>query len=189
MKSRFLILPLACIIAFIGGSALDAKDLNNKNPDGNGKNNNEKLEVELRGSATGGTEKENAQLLEALKNLLKGLADKNLDEIGSCLSDHVTTRDAKSKDYLYGKEAVLAHLKKNVLDAADDKQVKRIVVYNPFVAVKGDTAMVSFRATKEFVKADAKKMESWCSEVFELKNGNWLVLHLKTNWELANTKD
>jgi hypothetical protein len=80
------------------------------------------------------------------------------------------------------------HIKKNVLGTEANPPVKRIVVYNPFVDVKGDTAMVSFRASKDLSDKNSTTLESWCSEVFERKNGQWLVLQLKTNWQVAKSK-
>ncbi len=144
------------------------------------------LEVELVGAHQ--TDKEETTVIAALQRLLQGLAHRNLDQIGSCLSQDVTTFDSKTKVYVYGKEAVIEHIKKNVLGTEAAPAVKRLVVYDPFVHIKGDTAMVSFRATKDLADKNSTSFESWCSEVFERKDGQWLVLQLKTDWKAAKSK-
>lgn len=129
------------------------------------------------------TDKESEEVLHALKKLLTGLEHQNFDAIADCLSEDVTQIDAKNR-VLYGKKEVLENIKKNIF-GSDKKRpvVDKIVVYNPFIRVKGDMAMVSFRAMKELSGERPTKMESWCSEIFERKNGQWLILQLKTNWQ------
>lgn len=129
------------------------------------------------------SDKESEDVLQVLKKLLTGLEHQNLETIANCLSEDVTQLDAKSK-VMYGKKEVIDNIKKNLF-GPDKKRtiVDKIVVYSPFIRVKGDMAMVSFRATKEIAGAHPSKFESWCSEVFERKNGQWLILQLKTNWQ------
>lgn len=124
------------------------------------------------------------EVIGALKKLLHALEQKSIEQISTCLSADVTTCDSKSGKALYGKEAVLEHVKKNFLgkDKNGRSAVKRMVVYDPYVRVNGETAMISFRATKELGDGSTK-LESWCSEVYERKNGDWLVLRLKTDWK------
>lgn len=144
------------------------------------------LSVELFDSQEGG--KDQNEVIAALQKLLKGLADRNVEEVGDCLSGDVTMFDSKTDKYLYGKDAVIEHVRKNVIGTAGQHPVKKISVFHPFVTVRGDTAMVSFRATKELGDPNSTKMESWCSEVFERKNGQWLVLQLKTDWKVVAQK-
>ncbi|MBP9091344.1 nuclear transport factor 2 family protein [bacterium] len=133
-----------------------------------------------------GISSENAdkEIIGALKKLLHALEQRSIEQLSACLSADVTTCDSKSGKALYGKEAVLEHIKKNVIGKDEDGRiaVKRLVVYDPYVRVKGETAMVSFRATKELGDGSSK-LESWCSEVYERKSGDWLVLRLKTDWK------
>ena len=82
---------------------------------------------------------------------------------------------------------MLEHIKSNVIGAADKSPVKHITVHDPFVHVKGDSAMVSFRATKQM--ADNRILESWCSEVYEHKDGRWLILQFRSNWKPARSLD
>lgn len=148
---------------------------------GSTKATSEKVEVELVGAnSSTGDEKE---VVAALKKLLAGIADCNETEIADCLSDDVSILDARTSKYIHSKDLVLGHIKKNVIGTAGDIPVKKLVVYNPFISVKGSTAMVSFRATKEMADNKSSKLESWCAEVFEKKDGKWLVLQLKTNWK------
>jgi len=170
LKSKISCLVLAVIISGLA-SAASATDMTKTD-----------IEVELIGANE--TDKDSAAVISALQKLLSGLAHRDLTIIGSCLSDDVTTLD-QTKKYVYGKQAVLDHVKKNVVGTDSQPPVKSIKVYNPFVHVKGDTAMVSFRATKDLADKNSTTMESWCSEVFERKNGEWLVLQLKTDWKVA----
>lgn len=138
------------------------------------------LDVRLIGAET--ADRESSEVIAALQKLLKGLADGNADEIAACLSEDVTQLDNRSHKYIYGKKEVLDNVKRNVIGTASSHPVKSLTVYNPFVHVKGDTAMVSFRATKEMADQTPDKLESWCYEVYERKNGQWLVLQLRTSW-------
>ncbi len=128
-------------------------------------------------------DKESQEVLDALKNLMQGLEHHNLEEVGACLSDNVTQIDEKKNKVLFGKPEVLENAKKNLIGAGNVSPVKKLMIYSPFIRIKGDTAMVSFRATKEMTGEHPIKLESWCSEVFERKDGHWLVLQLKTNWK------
>jgi ketosteroid isomerase-like protein len=144
-----------------------------------------KLEIGLVGAnPTNDAEKE---VIAALKKLLEGIANHDVEQIADCLSTDVTTFDTRTDKFLFSKDAVLDHVKKNVIGTAGSSPIKKLVVYHPFVTVKGDTAMVSFRATKEMADKQSTKLESWCAEIFEKKNGEWLVLQLKTNWEPIKT--
>lgn len=138
------------------------------------------LSVEVVGDST--SEGADKEIIGALKKLLHALEQRDIEQVSACLSADVTTSDSKSAKTLYGREAVLEHVKKNIIGKDGNSVVKRLVVYDPYVRVKGETAMVSFRATKELA-ADSTKLESWCSEVYERKSGDWLVLRLKTDWK------
>ncbi len=136
------------------------------------------IEVELIGNS--GTDNESAEVLNALRALLSGLASRDLNRVGDCLrSDVIMFDDAKHK-VLFGKDDVLAHVKANVIGTQNVSPVRRIAVHDPFVRVKGNVAMVSFRATKQL--HDSSQLESWCSEIFEKQDGKWLILQLRTNW-------
>jgi hypothetical protein len=140
----------------------------------------QEFNVELVGTPP--SDEQSRDVVAVMRKLFVGIAERNLDEIGACLSDEVTTFDARKHDVLYGKTAVLENMKKNLLGTDGNRPVKRLTVYAPFVSVKGDTAMVSFRAVKEIASG---KLESWCSDVFERKDGKWLVLQHKTDWKPA----
>ena len=137
----------------------------------------EQLKVEIVGADV--TDKESEQVLSAFKKLMQGLGQKDLNAIGDCLSPEVIL--FHNHDLVAGKQAVLDHITKKVL-GKDEGTVSSIVVYHPFIKVKGETAMVSFRATKEFTGAKPSKQESWCWEVFERKDNQWKVLQFHSNW-------
>ncbi len=147
----------------------------------------DKVEIELVGAhPSSGAETE---VIAALKKLLVGIANRDEVQIADCLSNDVTTFDTRADKFVHTKDAVLDHVKKNVIGTTGTVPVKKIVVYNPFVSVKGETAMISFRATKEMADKQSTKLESWCAEIYEKKNGEWLVLQLKTNWEPVKSTD
>lgn len=145
------------------------------------------LDVEL--VETVPAQPEGREVVTSLKRLLKGIANRDISQIGSCLSEDVTMFDARKNKLLYGKKDVLEHVKNNVVGAEGTHPVKQLKVYNPFVTIKGDTAMVSFKATKELSDPKSTKLVSWCSEVFERKGGEWIVLQLRTNWEPIKGKE
>jgi Domain of unknown function (DUF4440) len=141
---------------------------------------NQEFDVELVGTPP--ADEKSRDVVAVMRKLFVGIAEQNFDEIGACLSDEVTMFDVRKHDVLYGKTQVLEHMKKNLFGTDGNRPVKRLTVYAPFVSVKGDTAMVSFRAVKE---VESGKLESWCSDVFERKDGKWLVLQHKTDWKPA----
>ncbi len=134
------------------------------------------------------TDKDGAEVMAALKKLLHALALRDAAQVGSCLSDDVTVFDVRNSRFIYGKDSVLEHVKKNVIGSDGSRPVRRLTVYRPFVSVKGDMAMVSFKATKEMGGEGTITLESWCSEVYERKNGEWRVLQLNTRWQPVNKK-
>lgn len=144
------------------------------------------LQVELVNAAQ--ADGESAGVIAALQKLLQALAQRDLQQVDACLSDDVTVYDDRNRRYIYGRETVVEHVKNNVIGADGEKPVKRLVIYDPFIYVKGNTAMVSFRATKELGGDSGLKLESWCSEIFERKNGQWLVLQLRTSWRPIKDK-
>jgi ketosteroid isomerase-like protein len=124
----------------------------------------------------------NQAVVHSLQNLLQALAAKDLTQIANCLSDQVALFDGATNNVIYGKEAVMNHIKKNVLGTKGDA-TKKIVVNNPYVTIKKDTAMVSFQATKELAGARPETLESWCSEVFERSGDDWKVIYFRSNWK------
>jgi hypothetical protein len=128
---------------------------------------------------------DNKPIIEKLQMLLEALASKNETAISNCLSDEVTICDASKKGIVYGKQAVMDHIKKNILGTTNDSGVKKIVVHNPYVSINKDTAMVSFQATKELAGDRPQTLESWCSEVFERNGNDWKVIHFQSNWKPA----
>jgi len=147
----------------------------------------ERVQVEMLGANE--HDGDHGAVLSALEKLLQGLAHRDLEQIGSCLDADVTVMDDRSHKFVCGKQAVLDHIQKNVIGSTDSAPVKKIVVRYPFVRVKGDMAMVSFRATKEMTDPKSPRLESWCSEVFERKGGEWLVLNFQSSWKPARVTD
>lgn len=140
----------------------------------------EELKVEMIGATA--SDKDSSDVLAALQKLLTSLEEHNYEKIASCLSDNVVTIDEVSQEMLHGKEAVLDKVRRKVSGSKGNSPVKSISVSYPFVSVKGDTAMVSFKASKELADGKGSKLESLCSEVYERKNGEWLILNLRTHW-------
>lgn len=144
------------------------------------------LKVEL--IETGTLDQQSQEVIDTLQTLLLGLAHRNVEQVAACLSEDVTAFDDRGRKSIYGKQAVLDNLKKNVMGEANIHPVSRIAIYNPFVRVKGDSAMVSYRATKDMPGSKPSKVESWCSQVFERKDGKWLVLWFRSNWQPVASK-
>ncbi len=141
----------------------------------------EAIKVELRGTVP--QDADSQAVVSALQKLLDALGRRDIQEVGQSLSDEVVTIDAHTQKVVYGKDAVLKQVQEDVIGNGSKSPVKQIVVYDPFIHVKGDTAMVSFRATKQLAPPDGTTLESLCSEVFERKDGRWLVLQLRSNWK------
>lgn len=129
-----------------------------------------------------GDNPQTAEVLNELRVLLNALSNRDLAGIGACLSPDITMLDSRTTQLIHGKDAVLAHVKKNVLDPADGTRIESVTVYDPFVTIDGDKAMVSFRAEKVMALPKPAKLESYCSEVYERKDGRWQILHMKNIW-------
>lgn len=138
----------------------------------------EPIKVEIVGGDN--KDSENEQVLIAFKKLMQGLGQRDLGTIGECLSPDVIL--FFNHDLVYGKQAVLDHISKRVLGKEPTGTVNSITVHHPFIKVKGETAMVSFRAVKELAGTKPTKLESWCWEVFERKDNQWKVLQFHSNW-------
>lgn len=136
----------------------------------------EPMKVEIVGADS---DKDSQELLPAFKKLLQGLAQRDINTIGECLSPEVIL--FYNHDLVYGKKAVLDHISKKVI-GVDEGTVNSITVYHPFIKVKGDTAMVSFRATKDIGGSKPAKLESWCWEIFERKDNEWKILQFNSKW-------
>jgi hypothetical protein len=147
----------------------------------------ESLEVAFIGPSLPASDKDSADVLAALQRLLSGLGQRRIDQIAACLSQDVTMFDESNGKVISGKEAVLVHVKSKVIGRESLSPVKSIAVYEPFVRIKGETAMVSFRATKTM--DNGQQLESWCSEVYERKDGQWLILQFRTSWKPTRSVD
>lgn len=187
-KLKWSAVALAVLATCSSADARKSSDKNReKKPDSPAAQSTSALDVEL--VETVPTQAEGREVVASLKRLLKGIANRDLRQIGSCLSEEVTMFDARKNKLLYGKKDVLEHVRNNVVGAEGTHPVKQLKVYNPFVTIKGDTAMVSFKAMKELSDPKSTKLVSWCSEVFERKGGEWIVLQLRTNWEPIKGKE
>lgn len=136
----------------------------------------EPMKVEVVGADS---DKDSQELLPAFKKLMQGLGQRDINTIGECLSPEVIL--FYNHDLVYGKKAVLDHISKKVI-GVDDGTVNSITIYHPFIKIKGDTAMVSFRATKEIGGSKPAKLESWCWEIFERKDNEWKILQFHSKW-------
>jgi hypothetical protein len=125
----------------------------------------------------------NKPIVQSLQVLLEALASKDLKKISDCLSDEVTVCDSAKNGVIYGKDAVMQHIKKNVLGTSADTGAQKIVVHHPYVTIKNDTAMVSFYATKQLAGSRPQTLESWCSEVYERSGKDWKVIYFRSNWK------
>jgi hypothetical protein len=137
------------------------------------------IKIEIVGAT--GADKESGEVLAALQKLMGGLARSDFDLVGNCLSPDVVVLEERSHELIYGKKAVLDRVRANMLGSKEKSPVKHITIRDPFIDVKGEGAMVSFEASKEL--QDGRKFESLCSEVYERKDGQWLVLKFRSNWK------
>jgi ketosteroid isomerase-like protein len=144
------------------------------------------LQVEIVGAEN--KDPDSASVLNTFKKLMRNIELKNMDQVGACLSPDVIVFDSRNHNLVSGKDAVLNHISNKIIGTANSPAVKTFVVYDPFVDVKGDTAMVSFRAVKTLTGGKDTKFESWCSEIFERKDNEWKVLYFKSSWKPLSGK-
>ncbi|MCA9805408.1 MAG: nuclear transport factor 2 family protein [Cyanobacteria bacterium HKST-UBA02] len=127
---------------------------------------------------------ESEAVLETLKKIAKAYTDGNFEEFEKYLDDGVTTFDNHSKKLLVGREAVMVDLKKRWHDSHVGKNpVLSYTIDHPYARVDGDTAVVTFHATKVVGGRKTGTYESDCTDVFVRKNGSWKKLHYKSDWK------
>lgn len=163
----------ACTIILAAGLFLQVQEARGEDAD-------KSIHIEVTGELA--SDKDSKDVIAALHRLLSGIEQRNFDKVSECLSPDVIMIE-KNDELIYGRQSVLDRAKSNILGSKQKSPVKKITVKDPFVCVKGDTASVFFNADKEL--EDGSKFDSLCNEVYERKDGQWLVLKFQTNWKLV----
>ncbi len=128
---------------------------------------------------------ESAKVIETLEHMASLLAKGDLAAYSEYLADGCTTFDENTHKLIVGKEAVLADLKKRLLEISPDgrEPVLSLTIEEPYAKVTGDVAVVTFRAIKEVGGAHPDKEEVRATDVFVKHGDRWQKLHFRGVWK------
>ncbi|MBZ0185441.1 MAG: nuclear transport factor 2 family protein [Candidatus Obscuribacterales bacterium] len=127
---------------------------------------------------------ESEVVIDTLKKIAAAYTSGDFVEFEKYLDDGVTTFDKRSKKLLVGREAVMTELKKRWHESHIGKDpVVSYKIEHPYARVDGDTAVVTFHATKVIGGEKHGTFESECTDVFVRKDGSWKKLHYKSDWK------
>lgn len=124
---------------------------------------------------------ESAKVIETIKLMCSLLSKGDLTTYAEYLADDCTTFDENTGKLIVGKTAVLADLKRRLLEISPDGKdpALSITLEEPYAKVTGDTAVVTFRAIKEVGGAHPGKEEVKATDVFVKHGDKWQKLHFR----------
>lgn len=128
---------------------------------------------------------EGPNVLETVKKLAKGRCEGNRDVLLSMINDECTIVDDASGRLSVGKKAVVDGFNED-FDQVTSKGRSRISdlkILDPFVKVRGNNAVVTYKAVRTLTGSKPHKEEAFMTEVFEKNAGKWLLVHSRGKWE------
>jgi ketosteroid isomerase-like protein len=130
---------------------------------------------------------ESKKVVQILRLLVDAYNKGDLDTYSKYLADGCTTFDENSKKLITGKEAVLADLKAkfaaNGIKPGAAPTMSKFIIDQPYARVDGNTAVVSFKAVKEFTGKNAHKEEAHITDIFVKEGDTWKKLHYRGRWK------
>ncbi|MGH9552778.1 MAG: YybH family protein [Terriglobales bacterium] len=128
---------------------------------------------------------ESQKVIDTLKEIYEAFGRRDVQGCGKYFDENCSTFDEQSKQLISGKQAVMEDVRKKIERLADDKESPLVsyTIEHPYAQVKGDTAVVTFTATKVFGGKHPRTLQSHCTDIFVKKDGKWLKLHYRANWK------
>lgn len=146
---------------------------------------NEKLPTKVRCIEPYAACAESEKVIETLNLMLKLIVKGDLDSYQDYLADGCTTFDEGTKKLIAGREAVIADLKRKIEEWAPtgESPLLSYTIDRPYAKVTGNTAVVTFKAVKEFGGKHPVKMEAQVTDVFIKEGEKWKKLHFRARWK------
>jgi hypothetical protein len=128
---------------------------------------------------------ESQKVIETLKQIYEAYGRNDLAAVAPFIDDNCTTFEQNSNKLIVGKKAVLEDIQKRIDTYMNDRESPLLsyTIKSPYAEVKGDTAVVTFMAYKTFGGKHPQKLESHCTDIFVKKDGKWLKMHFRANWQ------
>lgn len=129
---------------------------------------------------------EAGEVIDTLKQIAKVYSAGDFNKLAEYLDNDITTFDDKKKKLIVGKPAVMEWVREQWdKSKSEGNPVESYTIDHPFAQVRGDTAIVTFRAVKRFGGKRPKAFASQCTDIFvkHSPNEGWKKLHYRTHWK------
>ncbi len=129
---------------------------------------------------------EASEVIDTLKQIAKVYSAGDFSKLSDYLDADITTFDDKKKKLIVGKPAVMEWVREQWdKSKSEGNPVESYTIDHPFAQVRGDTAIVTFRAVKRFGGKKPKAFASQCTDIFvkHTPEDGWKKLHYRTHWK------
>ncbi|MCW5823322.1 MAG: nuclear transport factor 2 family protein [Cyanobacteria bacterium TGS_CYA1] len=129
---------------------------------------------------------EAGEVIDTLKEIAKAYSAGDFSKLSDFLDNDITTFDDKKKKLIVGKPAVMEWVREQWdKSKSEGNPVESYTIDHPFAQVRGDTAIVTFRAVKRFGGKKPKAFASQCTDIFvkHTPQDGWKKLHYRTHWK------
>lgn len=129
---------------------------------------------------------EAGEVIDTLKQIAKVYSAGDFSKLSEYLDNDITTFDDKKKKLIVGKPAVMEWVREQWdKSKSEGNPVESYTIDHPFAQVRGDTAIVTFRAVKRFGGKKPKAFASQCTDIFvkHTPQEGWKKLHYRTHWK------
>ncbi len=129
---------------------------------------------------------EAGEVIDTLKQIAKVYSAGDFNKLAEYLDNDITTFDDKKKKRIVGKAAVMEWVREQWdKSKSEGNPVESYTIDHPFAQVRGDTAIVTFRAVKRFGGKKPKAFASQCTDIFvkHSPDEGWKKLHYRTHWK------
>lgn len=129
---------------------------------------------------------EAGEVIDTLKQIAKVYSAGDFNKLAEYLDNDITTFDDKKKKLIVGKPAVMEWVREQWdKSKSEGNPVESYTIDHPFAQVRGDTAIVTFRAVKRFGGKKPKAFASQCTDIFvkHSPDEGWKKLHYRTHWK------
>lgn len=129
---------------------------------------------------------EAGEVIDTLKQIAKVYSAGDFSKLSDYLDNDITTFDDKKKKLIVGKKAVMEWVREQWdKSKSEGNPVESYTIDHPFAQVRGDTAIVTFRAVKRFGGKKPKAFASQCTDIFvkHTPQDGWKKLHYRTHWK------
>ena len=127
-------------------------------------------------------------VIETLKSMVKAICADDINGIAQHIADDCTTFDEATHQLVVGKPSIVTNIKKLINDHSGKSESPLIgyAIENPFAKIHGNTCVVTYLARRTFGGKKEEMFESHCTDVFVKQNGQWKMLHYRSNWKRAS---